>query len=145
MQILERESIRLSRVRTLHIDDLNDLFRNTRQGAFAAGFEQDPIIGIEELLHERDDVALLQHRFAAGDLDHSAAWTEAGNLSQNLIDGHLATAVKAELAVAPGAAQVASGQTDEDAGQASVGRFSLERFVDFGDLHGSGAIGSLNH
>jgi hypothetical protein len=53
---------------------------------------------------------------------------------KHFFERHLASTVKAELAVAPRATQVASGQTHEDAGEASVGRLALQRFVDFGYL-----------
>ena len=39
------------------------------------------------------------------------------------------------LAVAPGAAEIASGEADEDARQTGVGGFALKRFVDLSYLH----------
>ena len=56
-------------------------FGTRDQGSFAAGFEQDLVVGVEELLHQRDDFALLQHGFAARDLDQAAAGAQAGNLA----------------------------------------------------------------
>jgi hypothetical protein len=63
------------------------------------------------------------------------AGTQPRDFAEHFLQRHLASAIKAELAVAPGAAQVASGQSHEDAGQAGVRRFTLQRFVDFGYLH----------
>jgi len=64
-------------VGTLHIDDLDDGFRDARQHAFAARFEQHLIIRVEKVLHQRDHFAFLQHGFATGDLDEPAVWTQA--------------------------------------------------------------------
>ena len=68
------------------------------------------------------------------------AGTQTGNFAEHFFERHLAPAVKTELAIAPGAAQVASGQAHEDAGQTGMGGFTLQRFVDFGDLHGESAV-----
>src|SRR5208282_23377 len=84
LQILEGECIRLTRVRTLYVDDLDDLFRDPREWTFA------------------------------GDLDEPAGRTESSDLAEHFLQRHLASAVKAELAVAPGAAQITSSQSHED-------------------------------
>src|SRR5208282_1791504 len=120
LQILEGECIRLTRVRTLYVDDLDDLFRDPREWTFAAGLKQNLVVGVQKLLHQGDDFALLQHRLAAGDLDEPAGRTESSDLAEHFLQRHLASAVKAELAVAPGAAQITSSQSHEDAGQAGV-------------------------
>ncbi len=83
LQILECESIGFARVRTLYVDDLDNLLRNARQWAFAAGLEQNLIVGIQKMLHQRDDFALLQHGFAAGDLDEPAARTQTGHFAEH--------------------------------------------------------------
>src|ERR1019366_994987 len=134
-QILEREGVGFAGVRTLHIDDLDDLLRNARQGPFAAGLDQHLVVGVQKLLHQGDDFALLQHGFAAGDLDQSASRTQPGDFAEHFLQRHFFPTVETELAVTPGAAQVASGQTHKDAGQSGIRRFTLERFVDLGDLH----------
>jgi hypothetical protein len=56
-------------------------------------------------------------------------------------DGHLLATVEAEFAVTPSAAEIASGQADEDAGEAGVSGLALQRFIYFRDLHED--IGSL--
>jgi hypothetical protein len=58
------------------------------------------------------------------------------DLGKDLIDRHLLPAIKAELAVAPGAAQVAAREANKNTRQSSVGGFALQRFVDFSDQHG---------
>ena len=132
-QILECEGVWFAGVRTLHVDDLDDLFRDPRQDSFAAGLEQHLIASVQEVLHQRDDFPLLQHGLAARDLDQSTG-AQAGDFAEHFLQRHLFPAVETELAVTPGAAQVASGQTHENAGQAGICRFALERFIDFGYL-----------
>src|SRR5208282_647921 len=74
-QIIESEGVWLARMRTLHIDNLDDSFRDPRQWAFAAGFEQHLIVGVQKLLHQGDDFAFLQHGLTAGNLDETAGRT----------------------------------------------------------------------
>lgn len=69
VQILEREGIGFAGMGTLHVDNLDDFFGDMRERALATGFEQHLVVGVKELFHERDYFALLQHGFAAGDLD----------------------------------------------------------------------------
>src|SRR5262249_19733183 len=54
---------------------------------------------------------------------------------ENFLGSHPLAAVEAVFCVAPGAAEIASSETDENAGQSRVGGLTLERFVDFSDLH----------
>src|ERR1039458_6021789 len=72
-EIIEGESVRLARMRAFHIDDFDDLLWNSRQGAFAAGFEKHFVAASEQTLHERYHFALLQHGFAAGDFYQAVA------------------------------------------------------------------------
>jgi len=53
-------------------------FGTPRQRALAAGLEQHLIASVEEVLHQRNDFALLQHGLAAGDLDQSTG-AQAGD------------------------------------------------------------------
>src|ERR1700675_2466284 len=107
-QILECEGIWFAGMWALHIDDLDDLLRDPRQGALAAGLEQHLIASIQEVFHQRDDFALLQHGLAARDLD-KATGAQTGDFAEHFLQRHLFPTVETELTVAPGAAQVASG------------------------------------
>jgi hypothetical protein len=60
---------------------------------------------------------------------------------QNFFHAHFRAAVESICGVAPGAAQIASGQPDENARQARSGAFALDRPEDFRDHHDA-AIGS---
>jgi hypothetical protein len=57
------------------------------------------------------------------------------HLCFDILDRLRRAALKGVLAVAPGAAQVADSGANENARQPREGRFTLERFVDFDDLH----------
>jgi hypothetical protein len=46
-------------MRTLHVDDLDDRRRNSRQGALAAGFEQQAISTLQQFLDQRKQFPLL--------------------------------------------------------------------------------------
>ena len=50
---------------------------------------------------------------------------------------HFMAAGEGVLGVAPGAAEIASGEADEDAGESGERAFTLQRFVDFDDVHGA--------
>src|SRR5664279_3380951 len=132
LQILGREGIRFARVRTLYVNNLDNVLRDARQGTLAAGLEQYLVVGVQKLLHHGDDFALLQHWLAAGDLDQSAERTQTGDFAEDFLQRHLFSTGETEFTVAPGAAQVASSQTHEDAGQSGIRRFALQRFVDLG-------------
>ena len=109
-----------TRIGTLYVDDFDDTGGNTLQWPLSAGFEQYRIAAVEQTLHQGDDLALLQHRLAAGDLDE-ATGAQARDLIQHLVDGHFAAALECVLAVAPRAAQVAPSQAHEDTGQTRMG------------------------
>src|SRR5579884_2379168 len=51
---------------TLYIDNLVNCFRHILQRTFAAGLDQHLIAILKELLHQWHYLALLQHRFSAG-------------------------------------------------------------------------------
>src|SRR5204863_3723053 len=95
--------------------------------------QQNLVTPIEQLLHQWHDFPLLQHGFAARNLDQSAARAQARHFVQDLVTAHFLSAVEAELTVAPYTAQIASRKTYEHAGEASMGRFALKRFINFGD------------
>src|SRR6266478_711787 len=133
LQILDRKSIGLARVGTLHVHDLDDLHWHTRQGSLAAGLKQNLVAAVEQLLHKRNHFLLLQHRFAARDLDESTTRAQGNHLVEDFFPAHFAPAVETEFAVAPGAAKIASGQTHEDARESGVRRFALQGSVNLGD------------
>src|ERR1700722_17512843 len=68
-QVLQAKRAALARVRTLHVDDLDDARRNTLQRTLSAGLEQNRVPIVQQSLHEGDDFALLQHGLAARNLD----------------------------------------------------------------------------
>ena len=82
LQILNRECVGLAGVRAFHIDNLDDFFWHPRQRPFAAGFEQDLVVGVQKLFHQRDNIALLQHGFAAGDFDEAALGAQASYFAE---------------------------------------------------------------
>src|SRR5438132_14382637 len=120
LQIFELESIGLARVGAFHVNNFDYTRGNMLQWPFPTGFQQNLVAGVQEMSHQWDDLALLEHRFATRDFDQSAAGTELFNLTADLLDGHLAAAIKTVFTVAPRATQVAAGQANEDARQARM-------------------------
>src|SRR5579859_147543 len=125
IQIFDSEGSTFTRLRTLYIDNLDDRRRNVVQRPFATGFKQDRITFVEQSLHERHEFAFLEHGLSAGDFDEPARGTQARNFTQDFSRRHLVATLKSVLAVAPGAAQVTSGQAHEDARETRVGRLTL--------------------
>ena len=91
-------------------------------------------------MQKGDEFALLQHGLAAGDFDQAAAGRQALDLGEDLVLRHFAAAGEGVLGVAPGAAEIASGEAHEDAGQSGEGTFPLQRFVDFDDVHSESQV-----
>src|SRR6185369_3878866 len=125
LQILRAEGSAFAGGRTFYVDDFVDFRRDVFKGTLAAGFDQNRVPKCEQPLHERNDFALVQHRFATCELDQAS------------VGGHRASTLEGVLAVAPGAAKVANRGADKDARESCEGGFTLERFVEFDDLHGS--------
>src|SRR5580698_7604586 len=119
LEIFLAKSSARARVRTLHVDDLDDPGWNPLQWPLPTSLEQDAVAVVEEMLHQGDNFALLQHGLAAGDLDQPAAGTQPRNFVENRFEGHLAPALEGVFAVAPGTSQIASGKTHEHASQSS--------------------------
>ena len=76
----------------------------------------------------------MQHGLAAGELDERA-WGEGLDLLLDFVEGERLAAGKGVFGVAPGAAEVAAGEADEDARDASEGGFALNGFVEFDEMH----------
>src|SRR4051794_20995023 len=93
-EIFDMESVALTRVRTLHINDLHNTSRNPLQWPFAAGFDQYLVAGLKHSLHERNQFSFLQHGFAAGDLNQSRSWAQALNFIEDLVGRHFLATVK---------------------------------------------------
>src|SRR4051812_17543214 len=68
-EIFDMESVALTRVRTLHINDLHNTSRNPLQWPFAAGFDQYLVAGLKHSLHQWNQFSFLQHGLPAGDLN----------------------------------------------------------------------------
>lgn len=71
-EILQAETQVLAAAWALDVHDLVDLARDEFQWTLAAGFQQKFVAAGKKLLHEGDQLALLQHGLAAGDLDEAA-------------------------------------------------------------------------
>src|SRR5438270_11601397 len=65
-QVLEIESVALSRIGAFHVDYLHDFTGNGCQKTFSAGLQQDRIARFEQSLHQRDHLTLLQHGLTTG-------------------------------------------------------------------------------
>jgi len=77
----------------------------------------------------------LQHGFAAGELDEGAGG-QGVDLGFDLVEGEGLAASEGVLGIAPGAAEVAAREANEDAGEAGEGGFALDGFVEFDEVHG---------
>ena len=140
------ESVRFAGVGTFHVDDFDDFARQPADEALAAGFDHDGVAGSEQAARRADrclPAAEVRRRSAppegmvavgAGRFRHAAS--EFIDARGHLRDAHFRSAVKRVGGVAPGAAQIASGEAHKDAGQACAGAFALNRFEDFSDEHG---------
>jgi len=109
---------------TLYVDDFVNGFGNGFQGLLTAGFDHENVISLEKAFHEGDEFAGLEHGFAAGELDE-AAGLEGFDLRDDFVGGEGFAAGEGVLGITPGAAEVAAGEADEDAGDAREGAFAL--------------------
>jgi len=109
---------------TFHVDDLVDGAGHGCERLFAAGFDHEGVVLREETVHEREEFAGLQHRLAAGELDE-AAGGEGFDLREDFVGSEGFAAGEGVLGVAPGAAEIAAGEADEDAGDSGEGTFAL--------------------
>jgi len=133
------KTIRGAGMRALYVHNLHDFRGNFVQWSLAAGLEQNFEAASHQALHQGHDFTFLQHGFAAGDFDQFAIGrAKSLDFGLNVFCGHFLAAGEGVLAVAPGAAQIAGCQPNEDAGKSGVGRFTLQRLVNFRDLHGEG-------
>lgn len=117
----------------------------------AAGFEQDDEAVVAKFLHQWQDV-FLKEGFAAGQLDQRKGrgarvegWHaivegrfgkrlgEAGDFGVNFFQGLFFAFSKGVGGIAIGAAEIAGGQADKNAGEAGEGAFALQAQVDFID------------
>src|SRR5438270_13517783 len=113
-QVLHSKAASFARSWTLDIHDFMDLRRHIRQGTLAACFKQNFVTVIQKALHQGNYFALLKHRLTAGNLNQFH-WSKLLHLRQYLVYGHFVSAGEGVFTVTPRAAQVASGQTHEDA------------------------------
>ena len=119
----------------------------TADEALAAGFDHYGIAGGQKLFSQRVNL-FLEQRFAAGQFDErNACGRTIGQAIQcfdaleHIGNAHLLPTVKSIGGIAPGTAQIASGETDEDAGKAGAGSFALNGFKNLGDKHGPYVLG----
>ena len=126
------------------VDDLVDGFGDVGQGALAGGLDHEGEVAIEKGLHEGEEVAGLEHGLAAGELDQGAG-AEGLDVGEDLVVGEGFATGEGVLGVAPGAAEVAAGEPDEDAGEAGEGGLALDGFVELDEVHaGCGNAGMLS-
>src|SRR5579863_618750 len=104
-QIVDKKSVGRPRVRTLHVYDLDDSGWNPRQGALSAGLEKDLVFILEKIFHERQQLTLLEHGFAAGDFHQTTVWAETVHFDGDFFRGHFPSAMEGVFTIAPGAAQ----------------------------------------
>ncbi len=123
-------ALRFPAARALHVEDGNNPFRNTRRAAVAACLEQHGPAAIQQPLHQRIHV-VLQQWLASGDLDEGAP--KLIDLVKNRLDGPFLPFVKRVWGIAPGTAEVASGQPDEDTRPSGIGGLTLDGVEDLVD------------
>jgi len=126
---------------TLYVDDFMDRAGHGCEGLFAAGLDHEGVIVCQEAVHEGQELACLEHGFAAGELDE-ATGGESFDLGEDFVGSEGLAAGEGVLGVAPGAAEVAAGEADEDAGDAGEGAFALHGFVELDEVHYFPASGS---
>src|SRR5271163_3397122 len=97
------------------------------------GLDHQLVSKSQQPLHQRNQFALLQHGLSAGELDQLYG-RELRDLGYDFILVQLVAACEGVFRVAPGAAQIASGETHEDARKAGEARFTLDGFIDFDEI-----------
>ena len=80
--------------------------------------------------------------FAAGELDEFAG-LQGFDLRQDLVIGEGLAAGEGVLGVAPGATEIAAGQTHEDAGDAREGALSLHGLVELDETEPAHGVAGL--
>ena len=115
-EVLRAEAQMLAAAGTFDIDNFVDLARHEFERTFAAGFHQQLIVRGEKLAQEGDELAVLQHGLAAGDLDQPAGGRKALDFGEDFCVRHFVSAAEGVLGVAPGAAKIASGETTKTQG-----------------------------
>src|SRR5579871_142895 len=85
LKIIQSKSIGFPRLRALHVDYLDDPRRYLLQWALSACLEQNLIMAVKELLHERNKFAFLQHGLTACDLHQPAPRAQTAHLTQDFI------------------------------------------------------------
>src|ERR1700724_1733345 len=106
-QVLHSESIGLTRVGTFHVDNFDYSCGHSVERTFAAGFKQDLVAALQKLPHQGHDLALLEHRLSARDLDQAPIRAQLLDFGEHFFPRHLSPAIEFVFAVAPGAAQAA--------------------------------------
>src|SRR5580698_6280224 len=118
---------RLATAGTFQVNDASDSRVDHADVAFARGLDHHVMSTRQQQRNQWMD-SLLQEWLAAGNFDQPAI--EAVNFGCHLRNLHLIAFVKGVLGVAPGAAQVAPREADEDAGTPRPGRFALDAMKD---------------
>ena len=123
----------------------------TASRTFSAGFNQHGVSCGKQPFGEGNSFGL-QEGFAAGEFHQRCegrgmwrgrssrrrmklAAREFIDGAKDFVDTHLLAAMKSVCRVAPGAAQIASRQAHENAGEAGVGTFALNGAENFADHH----------
>ena len=118
---------------TFDVDDFMDGFGDIGEGSLAAGFDHQRKVLREKAVHQGQEFFGLQHGLAACELNEGAG-CQGFDLGFDFVEGEGLAAGEGVLGVAPGAAEVAAGEADEDAGQTGEGGFTLDGFVKFDEM-----------
>ena len=110
--------------------------RDVAEWTLTGGFDHELKAAVEQGLHERNELAGLQHGFSSGELNQ-AAGSERVDLSENLVGAERLATREGVLGVTPGATKITASEAHKDAGQAGEGAFALNGFVEFDEVHGA--------
>ena len=130
-EVLPAVALHLAGAGRLEVVDFADGGGDRGDVEAAGGLEEDFEASVEAGLHEGVDAGL-QEGFTTGDFDEIAG-REGGELGEDFVEGHPAATCEGVDGVAPGAAEVAAGESNEVAASAGVGGLALNAVEDFGD------------
>ena len=132
------ECIGFARIGALDVHDFDDRSRQAAYESFAARFDHHCVSSCKQLLSKLGSFGL-QQRLAPRDFHQaSGGYRLPGkrmDFTDDFVSGVLCPAVKCIRRVAPNAAQVATGQANENAGQTRAGAFALDGLENFSDNH----------
>ena len=120
--------------RALDVDDLVNSRWHPVEWSLAGRFQHQGETAPEQPFHEGQQLLRLEHGFAAGEL-YEFAGGQGLDAGYDFILGVWFAAGEGVLGVAPGAAEVAAGEADEDAREAGEAALALDGFVELYEIH----------